>query len=587
VANGAGCLSTTVSCVHVAALVADGFRNLEGRIGLSNSLAILIGENNSGKSNVIDALRLLFHPEAGPTARRWVRPDDFRHDGHGEKVTDTFTLEAELADLGPSDKARMVTCLAPSLGPDAARLRLKATLTTRGQINLEWFGGDSENPDVERWAREAVRWTYLHPLRDAAGDLRPGRGNRLVGLLDVLAPEGHTDRDEIERIAREANAALDGIAAVNRAKSGIRHSLSEMTGGGTFTQKTDLAFADPRFQRITSTLRALAGDVDPLELAENGLGYNNLLYMAVLLAALADSGDALLRLLLVEEPEAHLHPQLQDLLMRYLELQSGERQQVVVTSHSPNLASAARVERCTVLVVRERGSTTSARAPGDFGMPQDDLKHLRRFLDVTKAALLFARGVILVEGVAEQLLIPVLARRLGRPLPRDGVTVVNIGGVAFDPFVGLFAEDRLPYRVAVVSDADPPDSPDPEELEGGAPELSAVAAKLRDRERDALKVCLARKTLEWDLAATSADNWDVLLRGLEAIKPRVAKALRDALGDAGAEQRADRLLEAVRNVKGPFAQQLADLLENGEINFAPPPHLVEAIEWVTRDSHAE
>jgi putative ATP-dependent endonuclease of the OLD family len=308
--------------------------------------------------------------------------------------------------------------------------------------------------------------------------------------------------------------------------------------------------------------------------------------MAVLMAALADTGDAALRLLLVEEPEAHLHPQLQDLLMRYLESQSGQRQQVVVTSHSPNLASAARVERATVLVVRERGGTTSGRAPRDFGIPQDDLNHLRRFLDVTKAALLFARGVILVEGIAEQLLVPVLARRLGRPLPRDGVAVVNIGGVAFDPFVGLFAEDRLPYRVAVLSDGDPPDPPDPAELEGGASELSPVAAKLRDRERDALKVCLARKTLEWDLAAASTENWDVLLRALEPIKPRVAKALRDELGAADAEERANRLLEKVKDVKGPFAQQLADLLENDETSFEPPSYLVEAIMWVTRDTAA-
>jgi putative ATP-dependent endonuclease of OLD family len=357
-----------------------------------------------------------------------------------------------------------------------------------------------------------------------------------------------------------------------------------MIGGELFTKNADLAFAYPRFDRITSTLRALAGDLDPLELAENGLGYNNLLYMAVLLSALTQTGDAALRLLLVEEPEAHLHPQLQDLLMRYLESESGPQTQVIVTTHSPNLASAARVERTTVLVGRQPGGTTIARAPRDFGMPQNDLDHLRRFLDVTKAALLFARGVILVEGIAEQLLLPVIARRLGRPLPRDGVTVVNIGGVAFDPFVGLFAAARLPYRVAVVSDSDPPDAPDPAELEGGAPELSPVAAKLRDRESGALKVCLARKTLEWDLAAATADNWEVLLRALEAIKPRVAQALRGELGDAAPEQRANRLLERIKDVKGPFAQQLAGLLEVEATAFQAPAYLVDAIEWVTREN---
>ena len=566
----------------MSAIRATGFRNLTGRIPLCEPLAVLVGENNAGKSNVIDACRLLFAPEAGPRARRWITQDDFAHDAAGVRTTDEFELEAELRGLSDAERARMVTCLAPSLDvPDAARLRLRARLRPDGRVDTEWVGGDGDHPDLERWAREAITCTYLHPLRDAAADLRPGRENRLVGLLSSLAPEGHGDRAAIEQIVTEANAALDEVPAVRAAKARVQDRVSALTGDGSFTQRTDLVFADPQFDRIVAALRALAGWLHPLELGENGLGYNNLLYMAVLLSALAQSSDAALRVLLIEEPEAHLHPQLQDLLMRYLEVEGGPGTQVIVTSHSPNFASAARVERVTVLARSHPGDEVVGRTPAEFGLSARHLDHLRRFLDVTKAALLFARGVILVEGVAEQLLVPVLARRLGRPLSRSGVAVINVGGVAFQPFLELFGAERLPCRCSVISDGDPPNAPSPDELDGADPALSVVAEALQAQEADTVRVRLARRTLEWDLAA--AANWETLLRALGEVKPKVAPRLAAEYEGASTEDRADAILDAVSNVKGRFAQELAGLLADDEVPLEMPDYLREAIEWVTED----
>ena len=596
--------------MKLAGIGAEGFRNLSGYIPLYPGLAVVVGENNAGKSNLIDACRLLFEPEVGPAGRLWITKSDFAHDGHGNRVADAFELEAVFSDLDDAERARMVTCLAPSRGATWARIRLRATLSSTGRVHTEWFGGDSDHPDVEQYAREAVSFTYLHPLRDAASDLRPGRSNRLGELVGALAPDDHPDRSRIESIMTTANDDLARVDSVRTAQGRVQQRMSDLTGGGRLGQISELIFAEPQFDKVVTTLRARVGSVSPLEISESGLGYSNLLYMSVLLSALEERTDALLRLLLIEEPEAHLHPQLQDLLMRFLESAGADDSQVVVTTHSPNLASGARVERLTVLCRRHPETTLTARCIGEFNLDSSYLDHLRRFLDVTKSALLFSRGVILVEGLAEQLMLPVMADRVGRPLAQAGVTVVNVDGLAFKPFIELFGADRLPIPCAVVSDSDPPgdesdddapgqdtaSEPSPSDVattdsssepseqdmdsdeEAIAATLSPTAESLKALANEHLGVFLAEKTFDWDLV--KAGNWDVLLDSFARVKPRVSKWLRREHITSSWDRRADAFLVKVQDTKGRFAQEFAADAGNAT-DFKVPKHIEEAVFWTT------
>lgn len=582
--------------MHLERLEFDGFRNLTDPISLAHPVSILVGPNNVGKSNVIDALRMVLTPLSGWPLR--PRLDDFNHAGTGEAAVEEFTITTRFEGLDLPQSGRMLTALDGSR--DRASLHLQATLPTAGQPRGRFLGGDSRSPDVEEWARTAVTYTYLPPLRDAEADMRPGRNNRLVELIAALAGDG-PDRERVVGIAAEANSNLAEVDALAISASRIRERLTAISGPRN-SQSVELLFSDPVFENVLATLGVGIGDDEPLSMAQNGLGMNNLLYMAVLLAGLTYDHGSELHLLLVEEPEAHLHPQMQDLLMRFLQREVAERDdvQVVVTTHSPNITASAKVEQITALAKHE--SVIVGGLIGDFNLEKDELDHLGRFLDVTKAALLFADAVILVEGLAEQLVLPLLAAELSPPvdLAECNVTVVNVGGLAFGPFAALFDDDRLPGRCSILSDGDPPASDDdetetpdaspeprqPGEAEAVAgeadPVLSATAQKLKANENQRRHVFLAQQTFEHDLVL--AGNWEWALRALALLKPRVAKRLRsDESLDSG-EARADAMLKAVSGVKGRFAQALtrtATQVKADGHEIIVPDYIDAAIAWAS------
>jgi putative ATP-dependent endonuclease of the OLD family len=141
----------------------------------------VIGENNNGKSNLVDALRIVVYAHDGQRdARVW--PTDFAHDGTGTPVGDEFTMELRFGSLTSSEMERLVTCLTGEADEVKAMIGMRANLDASGRPRLHWYGGAADQTELGGWAREAGIYTYLHPLRDATEDLRQGRRNRLVDL---------------------------------------------------------------------------------------------------------------------------------------------------------------------------------------------------------------------------------------------------------------------------------------------------------------------------------------------------------------------------------------------------------------------
>lgn len=569
--------------MYLSSIEADGFRNLSDPIAFAHPVSVVVGANNSGKSNLIDAIRLVLTPQNGWPFR--PRRTDFHHGGTGEPVDTELLISARFENLSLPQSGRMLTAIDGQR--DRSSLHLRATLPPAGRPVSRFLGGQGLSQDVEDWARTAATYTYLPPLRDVEADMRPGRNNRLVELISAIAGEG-PDRQAVVEIAKETNSKLSKVDSLSGSTGRIAERLSSMAGSRK-AQRPDLLFADPVFEQVLSTLGIAIGDDLPIAMSHNGLGMNNLLYMAVILAGLTYNHESDLHILLVEEPEAHLHPQMQDLLMRFLQAEVEEREdvQVIVTTHSPNITSSVSVEQITSMTKLRDGVTS--RFVGGFGLDPDEVDHLARFLDVTKASLLFADAVILVEGLAEQLLLPLLSKMLspGIDLANESVTLINVGGLAFGPFAALYEDGRLPTRCSIVSDGDPQE---PESEEGADdesapdPVLSATAQKLKSQENDRRRVFLAEQTFEHDLV--KAGNWRWAIDALALLKPRVAKRLEASHQEMPPEAQADAILDAIADRKGRFAQALLKTAGQQE-SIQVPKYIAEAVKWVSLEPAGE
>jgi putative ATP-dependent endonuclease of the OLD family len=238
---------------------------------------------------------------------------------------------------------------------------------------LQYSVGEHCVADPEPENRDRIAHVYLQPLRDAATALDSAGGNRLADVFRIVA-----SKEEISDFEDKANVSLKKLAADETAKKVVSRVQTHLTA---VTQPVRHRIVDVQHhqQRLASLARSLrlhmaAEGLTPTDLLGSGLGYANLLFIATVVLELERASDCDLLLLLVEEPEAHLHPQLQSVLLSYLEDQArqsatGEvpygapagRIQVIATTHSPYLASGLSTR--SIVVVR-----SCPRDPNDAGV---------------------------------------------------------------------------------------------------------------------------------------------------------------------------------------------------------------------------
>jgi len=469
--------------MYLANLKIENFRCFgEGdtafQMPLKQGLTALVGENEAGKTAVIDALRFAL----GTTDQEWYRLED--SDFHKGASSREIRITCKFSGLTPSDKRAFVEHLTYGENKgDEPALYVNWTGRDTGEVRRGrpyrrcdvHSGKDGNGPALPLDVRDLLRATYLRPLRDAEQELSAGRGSRLSQVLlrrDQVMTQGE-QFDPCVLHKGEANAewlnSLSVLGIGDLASALLERQTSIVSTRAAIDKR--LSDLDLTAEPVKSQVRVTGGDaseearvrqlLEKLDLylegrGRLGLGSNNLLFIACELLLLSQD-DACSKLLLIEEPEAHLHAQRQLRVMKYLQQQASKSGiQIIVTTHSPNLASV--IELGNMVMIRE--GRAFSMAEGKTKLEHSDYRFLQRFLDVTKANMFFARGVMIVEGDAENILLPTLAKLIGRDLTEHGVSIVNVGGVGLRRYARIFqrkdvkGDGQLDIPVACVADMD-------------------------------------------------------------------------------------------------------------------------------------
>lgn len=467
---------------------------------------VLIGENDSGKTAIVDAIRYTL----GTQSKEWIRLDE--SDFHVESGRRAEELKIECIFRGFTDQeaGRFLEWLGNEDVEGVKRYVLTVCYTARNKGNRIITdlraGQDSIGIPIDGDARALLRATYLKPLRDADAELTPGRRSRFAQILKAhkLFQKDGTNRHKLESIFDAANTAIeayfehkeDGSDASELMR--LLNSYVEAFFPQTECPSPSVTVSGSDLFDILQRL-SLSLNVNP-----SGLGAANLLFMATELLLLQSEENAGLKLALIEELEAHLHPQAQIRLIHYLKKKSTTGQ-YILTTHSTTMGSSIPLES---LILCKEGKAFPMGSKYTK-LEKKNYDFLYRFLDATKANLFFARGVLLVEGDAENLLIPTVAEIIDRPLHRYGVSIVNVGSTAFSHFVEIFRrqdDEPMGIKVALITDMDVKPLEYDEKKQKEEIETAKIDRKnsLLKFENGEIKVFVSPNwTLEYELALSS------------------------------------------------------------------------------------
>lgn len=549
-------------------------------VKINEDVSYIIGENNVGKSAIVRAIQICLDVSLPSIYRSLIREDinsavDISHPSQVLIGVELSEFEGKLNEealvstwkMAP-DRARIFYRFRPKA---SVREKFQSGVLVAGDLTIEDYawelrGGGNPAADMvsiewnDEGIGEAVRFSDLQSflvitlpaLRDVENDLRNARHSPLIKLIEAMNID-EAEQDALIAVLDKANKDIEQSPSIAEVANAIDARFKAVSGPA-FEMDATLGLSAATFRGILRNLKVLLSDfsLSGFEPGRNGLGMNNILYVSILFEYLkrrVEAAQSSGQLLIIEEPEAHLHPQLQAALINALEALDV---QVIITTHSTQITSQAPLSAMIVLGKRGNGTISASSFSENAALDSDAVADLERYLDGTKSNLLFARKVMLVEGPAELFLIPALINAVwGVNLERAGISIVAIHGVHFDVYTRLFRLGCLEKKCAVVADADLSPSDAGEEFDPSvhAPNLVAL-------EGDFVRVFLGATTFERELV--SIETLPMLIETTRALRaPNITATLEGGL----------ELLEA-DEFEGDEREELLEILKVAVLNTA-------------------